>query len=80
MALPGVGHVPAKGEDEQDAAHVFSVAAKRATQWLVIRVGEDGGLDRSGPELHRYNNLSAPPFTAGDQRCLFVQCWPINAD
>lgn len=34
VALPGVGHVPAKGEDEQEAA--------RATQRLVIGVGGDG--------------------------------------
>lgn len=39
VALPGVGHMPAKGEDEQDAARVFYVAATRATQLLVIGVG-----------------------------------------
>lgn len=27
VALPGVGHMPAKGEDEQEAARVFYVAA-----------------------------------------------------
>ena len=36
VALPGVGHMPAKGEDEQEAARVFYVAATRATQRLVI--------------------------------------------
>ena len=39
VALPGVGHMPAKGEDEQDAARVFYVAATRAMQRLVIGVG-----------------------------------------
>lgn len=38
VALPGVGHMPAKGEDEQEAARVFYVAATRATQKLVITV------------------------------------------
>jgi|GEM_PF-1139239 len=31
VALPGVGHMPAAGEDEKDAARVFYVAARRAT-------------------------------------------------
>lgn len=44
VALPGVGHMPSKGEDEQEAARVFYVAATRATQRLVIGVGGDGGF------------------------------------
>ena len=36
VALPGVGHMPADGEDEQEAARVFYVAATRATQRLVL--------------------------------------------
>ena len=44
VALPGVGHMPAAGEDEQEAAQVFYVAATRATQRLVIGVGGDGGF------------------------------------
>ena len=44
VALPGVGHMPAKGEDEQEAARVFYVAATRATQRLVIGVGGGGGF------------------------------------
>ena len=44
VALPGVGHMPAKGEDEQEAARVFYVAATRATQRLVIGVGGSGGF------------------------------------
>ncbi len=46
VALPGVGHMPAKGEDEQEAARVFYVAATRATQRLVIGVGGDGGFGK----------------------------------
>jgi superfamily I DNA/RNA helicase len=44
VALPGVGHMPAKGEDEKEAARVFYVAATRATHKLVIGVGGDGGF------------------------------------
>ncbi|NBW48994.1 MAG: DNA helicase II [Betaproteobacteria bacterium] len=36
VALPGVGHMPAVGEDEKEAARVFYVAATRATQRLVL--------------------------------------------
>jgi superfamily I DNA/RNA helicase len=45
VALPGVGHMPAQGEDEREAARVFYVAATRATQRLVIGVrgGSDSG-------------------------------------
>ncbi len=39
VALAGVGHMPAKGEDKQEAARVFYVVATRATQRLVIEVG-----------------------------------------
>jgi len=46
VALPGVGHMPAKGEDEQEAARVFYVAATRATQKLAIGVGGGGGFAR----------------------------------
>ncbi len=46
VALPGVGHMPAKGEDEKDAARVFYVAATRATHRLVIGVGGAGGFGR----------------------------------
>jgi len=44
VALPGVGHMPAAGEDEKEAARVFYVAATRATQRLVMGVGGDGTL------------------------------------
>ncbi|MBA4329338.1 MAG: DNA helicase II [Polaromonas sp.] len=36
VALAGVGRMPATGEDEQEAARVFYVAATRATQKLLI--------------------------------------------
>jgi ATP-dependent exoDNAse (exonuclease V) beta subunit len=46
VALSGVGHMPGKGKDEQEAARVFYVAATRATQRLVIGVGGDGGFGK----------------------------------
>ena len=46
VALPGVGHMPAAGEDEQEAARVFYVAATRATQRLVIGVGGPSAFGR----------------------------------
>jgi superfamily I DNA and RNA helicase len=42
VALPGVGHMPAAGEDEKEAARVFYVAATRATQRLVMGTGGNG--------------------------------------
>jgi hypothetical protein len=39
VALLGVRHMPAKGEDEQAAARVFYVTTTRTTQRLVIGVG-----------------------------------------
>ena len=42
VALPGVGHMPAAGEDETEAARVFYVAATRATLKLLIGVGGAG--------------------------------------
>ena len=44
VALPGVGHMPAPGEDEKEAARVFYVAATRATHRLVMGVGGGGAL------------------------------------
>ena len=46
VALPGVGHMPAAGEDEQEAARVFYVAATRATQRLVMGVGGPAAFGR----------------------------------
>ena len=56
VALPGVGHMPAAGEDETDAARVFYVAATRATLRLVIGVSGDGGFGKrlaTGADQHR---------------------------
>jgi superfamily I DNA/RNA helicase len=68
VALPGVGHMPAPGEDEKEAARVFYVAATRATQRLVIGVGGDGGLgSRLGytvsvqPSLAKTQEISGSP-------------------
>ncbi len=44
VALAGVGHMPAKGEDVQDAARVSYLAAIRATWRLGIGVGVGAGL------------------------------------
>ncbi|TXT40930.1 MAG: hypothetical protein FD135_832 [Comamonadaceae bacterium] len=41
-ALPDVGHMPAPGETEKDEARLFYVAVTRATQRLVLEMGEDG--------------------------------------
>ncbi|OYY38546.1 MAG: DNA helicase II [Polaromonas sp. 39-63-25] len=46
VALPGVGHMPAPGEDEQEAARVFYVAATRATHMLVMGVSGNSGFGR----------------------------------
>jgi hypothetical protein len=46
VALPGVGQMPAAGEDEHEEARLFYVAATRATQRLVITVSGDGGFGR----------------------------------
>lgn len=45
VALPGVGHMPAKVEDKKEASRVFYVAATRATQRLVIGVGGSGSFE-----------------------------------
>ena len=42
VALPGVRHMPALGENKKEAARGFYVAATRATQRLVLGVGGDG--------------------------------------
>ena len=44
VAPPGVGHMPALGEDEKETVRVFYVAAKRATQRLVMGVAGISGL------------------------------------
>jgi hypothetical protein len=44
VVLPGVGNMPAPGEDEKEAARVFYVAATRATQRLVMGVAGNRGF------------------------------------
>ena len=46
VALPGVGHMPATGEDEKEAARVFYVAATRATQRLLITQSASGQFSK----------------------------------
>ena len=46
VALPGVGHMPASGEDEKEAARVFYVAATRATQKLIVTTYGQGAFGR----------------------------------
>lgn len=46
MALRGVGHMPAKGEDEQETARVFYVAVSRAAQRLFIGVTDGGSFSQ----------------------------------
>ena len=46
VALPGIGHMPAAGDDEHEEARIFYVAATRATERLVIGVSGDGGFGR----------------------------------
>lgn len=44
VALPGVGHVHAVGKEEKEAVRVSYVAARSATQRLVLGVGGGGGF------------------------------------
>ncbi|WP_240456896.1 3'-5' exonuclease [Acidovorax sp. 1608163] len=46
VALPGVWHMPAAGEDGKEAARAFYVAATRATQRLVIGANASRYLGR----------------------------------
>ena len=55
VALPGVGHMPAPGEEEKEAARVFCVAATRATHRLVVTAsGNEGFFKRLGGVTHNY--------------------------
>jgi superfamily I DNA/RNA helicase len=42
VAMVGVGHMPAEGEDEREEARLFYVGATRTTHRLVIGVGGTG--------------------------------------
>ena len=47
VAHPGVGHMPAKCEDEQEASRVFYVVATtRATQRLLITQSVNGHFSK----------------------------------
>ncbi len=46
VALPGIGQMPAAGDDEHEEARIFYVAATRATQRLVITVSGEGAFGR----------------------------------
>jgi superfamily I DNA/RNA helicase len=48
VAMVGVGHMPARGEDEKDEARLFYVGATRATHRLILGVG---GAGRFGARL-----------------------------
>lgn len=58
VALPGVGHMPAAGEDEKEAARVFYVAATRATQRLVMGVCGGGNFSTrlGGREIRNFGD------------------------
>jgi ATP-dependent exoDNAse (exonuclease V) beta subunit len=59
VALPGVGHMPAPGEDEKEAARVFYVAATRATQRLAITVSGNGCfIEKLSSRLARDNDAA----------------------
>ena len=47
VALPGVGHMLAPGEDEKEAARVVYVAATQATQRLIMGMSRVGVLKKS---------------------------------
>ncbi|MBP6853063.1 MAG: NERD domain-containing protein [Rhodoferax sp.] len=50
VALPGIGQMPAAGDDEREEARIFYVAATRATQRLVLTMSGSGGFGaRLGP-------------------------------
>ncbi|MDP3250885.1 MAG: 3'-5' exonuclease [Hydrogenophaga sp.] len=49
VALPGVGYMPAAGQDEKEEARILYVAATRATQKLLITISGDGELGRRLP-------------------------------
>jgi len=44
VAIPGIGAMPAPGEDEKDEARLFYVAATRATERLVLTISGDGAF------------------------------------
>ena len=61
VVLFDVGHMPAKGQDDQEAARDVFLAARRATQRLVIGVGGDGGLQEICPVTRHSMGCNAAP-------------------
>ena len=74
VALPGVGHMPAAGEDEKEAARVFYVAATRATQKLMIAASGDGEFAeivfhrRGAPTRYRHDGKTEITFEGRSSR------------
>lgn len=64
VALPGLGHMPAPGEDEKKAARVFYVAATRATHRLVITASGDAGFGNKLSVSNIPLNTSTSPSRA----------------
>ncbi len=46
VAIPGVGAMPAPGEDEREEARLFYVAATRATERLILTISGDGAFGK----------------------------------
>jgi len=67
VALPGVRHMPAAGEDEKETTRVFYAAATRATQSLILRVSGQAGLGQSGTEPCKHNYLNVSPSVKGSR-------------
>ena len=44
VAIPGIGLLPTRGEDEKDEARLFYVAATRATEKLILSMSGDGAF------------------------------------
>ncbi len=44
VVVPGVGHMPGAGKDEQEEARLFYLAATRATHKLIITISGDGSF------------------------------------
>lgn len=73
VAQPGVGYIPAKGEDERGAARVFYVAATRATQRLVIGVG---GIEGLGGGCRSSDSVAKRAVTSDPKRyCRNSDSW-----
>jgi superfamily I DNA/RNA helicase len=47
VAVPGVGQMPEEGEEVEDEARLFYVAATRATQRLVVTVSGIGEFGKA---------------------------------